>query len=235
MSLRDASIADVVRVALDAKAADLRVSMPGEIVSFDDATQLAEVRPLLRESHEGEDGAEITEELPVIPNVPVHMYGAGDLVLTFPVAAGDPCLLVFTDRSLDLWLERGSVVDPIDVRRHDLTDAVALVGVRAKPAALSGFDTDAAALRHTDGTGVYVRSGRVDLGVKNASYAVALAEKVNSRLTHLETAFNAHMHPTAALGPPSPPTPVPGAIPVENVAGSGVVGSVASSAVKVDG
>jgi len=62
--------------------------------------------------------------------------------------------------------------------------------------------------------------------------AVALASKVESRLVHLEAAFNAHVHPTAALGPPSTPLPVPLVIPVEDAAGSGVVGNVASSKVK---
>lgn len=239
MSLRDPSIAEIVRAALDARVADLRVSLPGSIESFDAATQLASVRPLLRDTHENEEGDEVAEELPVIPNVPVQVYGAGELRLSFPVKPGDPCLLVFTDRSLDLWIERGGVVDPVDVRRHNLTDAVALVGVRAKPGALASLDTDAAALRHDDGTGVYVRAGRVDLGAKNAAYAVALAEKtfdeikkVRDSLADLVTKFNKHTHVASSLGAPTGTAsastpPVSGTTPA-------AVSSVASSVVKCD-
>lgn len=212
MSLRDPSIAEIVRAALDARVADLRVSLPGAIESFDPETQLASVRPLLHDTHEDEAGDEVTEELPVIPNVPVQVYGAGELRLSFPVNPGDPCLLVFTDRSLDLWIERGGSVDPVDVRRHNLTDAVAFVGVRAKAGALADYDTDAAALRHADGTGVYVQSGRVDLGVKNASMSVALAEKVLTELSTLKTElaalvalYNTHVHPVTTPPPASAP------------------------------
>jgi hypothetical protein len=223
-SLREPTIAEIIRAALDARCADLRVSLPGEIVKFDPSKQLADVRPLLREGHEDETGVEVVEELPVIPNVPVQMYGAGDLVLTFPVEQGDPCLLVFTDRSLDLWKERGTSVDPVDLRRHNLTDAVAFVGVRAKPAALSGFDTDAAALRHANGKGVFVKSSGVDLGIKNPADAVALASKVEAELNKLYTAlaalttvvnahatvFSAHVHvitlvPVPSAAPPATP------------------------------
>jgi hypothetical protein len=236
-SLREPTIAEIIRAALDARCADLRVSLPGEIVKFDPAKQLVHVRPLLREAHEDEAGVEVVEELPVIPNVPVQMYGAGDLVLTFPVEPGDPCLLVFTDRSLDLWKERGTSVDPVDLRRHNLTDAVAFVGVRAKPVALSGFDTDAAALRHANGKGVFVKSGGVDLGIKDPSDAVALASKVEAEINKLynalaalttvvnahATVFSAHVHvitagpppafataavPAAAFAVPSPPSAV---------------------------
>lgn len=89
-------------------------------------------------------------------------------------------------------------------------------------------------IRVTASTKVVVAAPLVELA-GNAD-AVALASKVNDRLAHLEAAFNAHMHPTAALGPPSPPVPVPGQIPVESPlpAGSGVVGSVASTKVKAE-
>lgn len=36
---------------------------------------------------------------------------------------------------------------------------------------------------------------------------------LKSDFNKLVTAFNAHLHPTAAVGPPSPPTPVPNSIP----------------------
>ena len=56
--------------------------------------------------------------------------------------------------------------------------------------------------------------GTVHLGGA-AGDLVALAALVNDRLTRLQTAFDTHVHATAAsVGTPSPPTPVPGAIPV---------------------
>lgn len=67
----------------------------------------------------------------------------------------------------------------------------------------------------------------------NDSDAMALASRTDARLAHLEAAFNAHVHATAAPGPPVPPTPIPGVIPVEAPPpGSGFVGTVASAVVK---
>jgi len=38
-------------------------------------------------------------------------------------------------------------------------------------------------------------------------------EQMKTDLNSLTTAFNTHIHATAALGPPVPPTPVPSVIP----------------------
>jgi hypothetical protein len=59
-----------------------------------------------------------------LPSVPAFT----DLVL--PVSVGDTGLLVFADGSLDVWLARGGVVDPLDDRHHALSDAVFIPGLR---------------------------------------------------------------------------------------------------------
>lgn len=144
MSARSPSLALVLRTALERQARALRVSLPGRIEKFDAATQLADVAPLLQESVRDEEDSEQIETLPVIAGVPVQFVGGGAFAATFPVEPGDPCLLVFSDRSLDEWIDRGGLVDPIDVRRHDLSDAVALLGLRARPSALAEFDASRA-------------------------------------------------------------------------------------------
>lgn len=195
--------------------AAIRVALPAEVVSFDPVTQLATVRPLLKELDTDETGAEQVRSLPVVPDVPVQFPAGGGFSLTFPVQAGDPCLLVFADRSLDKWLDNGAEVDPVDVRRHNLSDAVALLGVRAKPQALPAFNVSAITIGK-DG---------------EAADFAALAAKVDARFDHLEAALNAHVH--TSFGTTA--TPVPGVFPVEDVTGSGAVGSVASATVKIKG
>ncbi len=66
------------------------------------------------------------------------------------------------------------------------------------------------------------KAGRdVLLGDAGATKKVALADDVDDRLAALQTAFDAHMHATAAPGPPVVPTPVPGVIPVGPLAPTG--------------
>lgn len=57
-------------------------------------------------------------------------------------------------------------------------------------------------------------AGNVYLGDGAATKKVALADDVDARLLKLQKAFDAHVHATAAVGLPSPPTPVLTLIPV---------------------
>jgi len=43
---------------------------------------------------------------------------------------------------------------------------------------------------------------------------MSIVGKILEKLNNLENAFNAHMHATAAVGPPSIPTPIPDVIPL---------------------
>jgi hypothetical protein len=45
-----------------------------------------------------------------------------------PVDVGDYVLLLFNEKSIDSFSQIGGLVDPDDMRKHDLTDAVALPG-----------------------------------------------------------------------------------------------------------
>ena len=117
-------------------------------------------------------------------------------------------------------------------RGHGIVVAVA--DRRHRPTGLAEGDV----AMHTD-KGVRVKVDRaadlVELGNAPSDY-VALApatkgelEAVRDSLADLVTAFNAHVHPTAATGAPSPPTPVPGQIPAMSPA---AVGEVAATEVK---
>lgn len=209
------TLGEVLNLLRERTTRAIHVATMGEISSFDPATQLAAVKVLLKETDTDETGAEVVKSLGVLSDVPVQFPSAGGFSLTFPVAAGDPCLLVFTDRSLDKWLDTGAEVDPVDLRRHDLTDAVAILGVRARPQAIPSVDLTAITLGK-DG--------------QPADFA-ALAAKVDARLAHLEAALNVHVH--TSFGAPA--TPTPGVFPVEDITGSGIVGSVASATVKLKG
>jgi hypothetical protein len=61
--------------------------------------------------------------------VPVIFPRAGEASLTFPVSPGDACLLLFIERSTDLWKSVGGIVAPNDPRKFDLSDAVAIMGL----------------------------------------------------------------------------------------------------------
>jgi hypothetical protein len=132
-------------------------------------------------------------------------------------------------------MERGVDVDPQDERRHHLSDGIALLGLRPATSPWTGLESPACTWGKDGGLQIHINVTQILLGGEDATEAAAIASKTDARLSHLEAAFNAHVHPTAAVGPPSPPTPVLGIIPVETAlpVGPGVVGTTASSTVKI--
>ncbi|HKS94989.1 MAG TPA: Gp138 family membrane-puncturing spike protein [Terriglobia bacterium] len=140
--------------ALDAAVHDLRTklhtTMPGIIKSFDPDLQIAVVQPAIKRLFRR--GQPV--DLPPCLDVPVLFPGGGGFQLTFPVAAGDECKLSFSERAIDFWWEKGGVQPPAYFRFHDLSDAIAEVGLNSKPHALDHFNTTAIELRNRDGTTV---------------------------------------------------------------------------------
>lgn len=53
--------------------------------------------------------------------------------ITYPIKKGDECVLLFSDREIESWFINGDVNPESYTRMHDLTDAIALFGVRSIP------------------------------------------------------------------------------------------------------
>lgn len=119
------TMTDAMRQAVLFQLYDVHTALPGQIISYDHTLQKASIQPSLKKSYL--DGT--TQEMPILNNVPVIFPKAGGASLTFPVLPGDTCLLLFIERSTDLWKSVGGIVAPNDPRKFDLSDAVALMGL----------------------------------------------------------------------------------------------------------
>ena len=106
------------------KISEIHTAMPGKIISFDPSTCTATVKPTLMYYTADDD----ILEYPLITGVPVFMPRAGSAQITYPVKADDSCLIVFSERSIDEWIGKGST-DNHDPRQYDLTDGFAFVGM----------------------------------------------------------------------------------------------------------
>lgn len=137
---------------IEGRLKDLHTCLPGIIVSFDPATQTASVQPAIKRIFT-ERGA---VNLPVCVDVPVAFPGGGDFWLTFPVKAGDECILLFSERAIDYWHANGGTQIPAEYRLHDLSDGIAQVGLNSQPKKLSALQTDGAELRTRDRS-TYIR------------------------------------------------------------------------------
>ncbi|MEN4198921.1 Gp138 family membrane-puncturing spike protein [Serratia marcescens] len=130
---------------------NLRVALPGIIQSFDPETVTCVVQPAVKGYEADDAGKKASLSLPLLVDVPVIFQRGGSVTLTFPVKAGDECLLVFADRCIDFWWQNGGVQEPVDNRMHDLSDAIAFVGMQSQAQKISGISTSTAQLRTDDG------------------------------------------------------------------------------------
>lgn len=174
---RDVAAVDEASAAIashiDERAMDLHTCLPGHIVSFDSDNQTAKVQPGIQRIF-AQQGA---VNLPELVDVPVCFPGGGGYFMTFPVAQGDECVLVFSERAIDFWWQNGGVQLPAEYRTHDLSDAFAFVGVNSKPHRLSSMRADGAELRTRDGsTRVSLVGGKVFIGTGQSSLAASSAE-----------------------------------------------------------
>ena len=126
---------------------NMRVAIPAIIVQFDSQKQTASVQPAIKDTLQGNFVA-----LPELSDVPVQFPRAGGYSLTFPVKAGDECLLVFSDMCIDGWWQLGGIQNQAEKRRHDLSDACAILGITSVPKALKNVCMEGLRLQKDSGT-----------------------------------------------------------------------------------
>lgn len=119
------SFTDAIRGAIQYQLNNVHTALPGVIVSYDSLDNSASVKPSINKAYS--DGT--TQDLPIIQKVPIVFPVAGQATITFPINAGDPCLLIFIERSTEEWKRSGPDQAPSDPRKFDLSDAIAIPGL----------------------------------------------------------------------------------------------------------
>lgn len=133
--LKDPTPPDISRV-LDAAKRDVKVAMNcvniGIIQEFNPDNQTATIQIALKQViNIAPNGTKTFQEIPLILQCPVVVLFGGGSYLTMPIEPGDNCLVLFNDREIDNWLYNGGVQAPTSARIHDVSDAIALVGLRS--------------------------------------------------------------------------------------------------------
>jgi len=140
----------------------LRVALPAIVQNFNPGPPatvdvVIATNELVRqnEAADGQGFAPVTTSVQVKPLVglPVSMPGGGGYSLTFPIQPGDECLVIFADTPVDVWAQNGGVNNnPVNQRRHSLSDGIAVFGIRSRPRGLDGYSTSSTQLRTDDGS-----------------------------------------------------------------------------------
>jgi len=125
----------------------------GTIQSFDTATQLASVKISIKQVVSiDENEVRTVKDYPVLLEVPVITLFGGVDFLSMPIQSGDNCLLFFNDRQIDNWLVSGDGLAPSVSRAHDISDAIAIVGVRPLTNSIANYLANGIRLSHGGGS-----------------------------------------------------------------------------------
>ncbi len=149
---RNSTQTDALLAAFEGFQAGVWTALPGIIQKFDSAKMTVEVQPTIQARWRDPFGNETWQTMPLCLDVPVVFPSGGGFTLTFPLAAGDECLIVFASRCIDAWWQSGGVGVQAEMRMHDLSDGFCLPGPFSQPRVISGISASATQLRSNDGT-----------------------------------------------------------------------------------
>lgn len=168
MSPRSPNLNQVIEHTLAAVLRNTHTSMPGEILKYDKAKQVVDVRPLLPLAVELEDGTIRYDEIAVLSNVRVGFPGGGGFRLAFPLKKGDEVAIFFAEASIDLWQKSGGVQRPPSSRRRfHLSDAFVLPALKV----WQGASSSAATLGSDTGPQIVMRDDSIEFGARDDSPA----------------------------------------------------------------
>lgn len=149
---RNPSPTEAMLAAFGGLKAEIWTALPGRIESFDSAKMTVTVQPTIQALWRGPDGNQTWQTMPLCLDVPVIYPGGGGCTITFPLAEGDECLIIFAARCIDSWWQSGGIGVQAELRMHDLSDGFCLPGPRSQPRVLSGISGSALQIRADDGT-----------------------------------------------------------------------------------
>ncbi len=172
----------------------MHTALIARVESYDATKQLVTVAPVLRRSIETMKGEWVSEELPLLCDVPVLFPRAGGFFISFPIHPGDFVQLIFNETDIDAWLQDKEPMDGPS-QRFTLNGAVAVPGVFPQDKALAGAHKSNLVLGKEEGLQVHIDDQKIRLGSALANEALALATNVKAELEKIRAAFNAHSHP----------------------------------------
>lgn len=178
------------------------------INSFDPDTQTVSAtinykRTYFRKDSNGSYVPQLVAYPPLI-DVPVLIVGGGTGNLTFPIAKGDQCLILFNDRDMSNWFA-GSNGGPVASNRlHSMADGIALIGLHSKSNPIEDYDPDRTVLSQATAKVALDDDSLIEISNESTSLGDILTQLI-STLETLTTAMSA-ADPTnvsATVGAPS--------------------------------
>lgn len=136
-----------LKAALHRASADHADMLPATVISYDRASNRAQVQPLVQLVTT--EGGQLSRA--PVASVPVLQLGGGGFVLSFPIKQGDLGWIKATDRDLTLFLQAYRECPPNTERLHSFEDSVFVPDVMTGYS-IAGEDSDSVTLQTLDGS-----------------------------------------------------------------------------------
>lgn len=189
--MENKELLDTLRAAIDGALSNLHTAIIARVTTVNAST--INCQPVITRVVNGE-----SVELPEFIEVPVLTMQGGGSYTAYPIAVDDYCLLILTERCFDRWYDGQDSQPPLELRMHDYSDGVAIVGLNPLSDAI------------TIPLGNTIIEGDLDL---NGDLTVTGNITATGEITALSgspstsVSLSTHVHTSAAPGvPTSPPT-----------------------------
>lgn len=215
MASRDQLLNDseeAFRLAFDGRQAQMWTAMPGIIESVDLAKMICSVQLSIQGTIENEQGQISTVNYPLLTHVPLVFPNGGGFVLTFPIAQGDECLIVFASRCIDAWWQSGGNTNrPMEARMHDLSDGFCIPGPRSQPNVVSSINATDVQLRNEAGTSLIGIKANGNIEITGPTVTVTgnlvVSGTVVAGTPPISLTTHTHSGVTSGSDPSGPPIP----------------------------
>lgn len=168
------TLTNLIKTTFREEMKKVGTSIPGHIISFDPETQTAQVQiGILRVDINGE-----RFEPPPLIKCPVIFSGGSQFLIEHQIDPKDECLIIFSQRCIDGWVNSGGIANNPILRYHEFDDAIVIPGVRSQPNKITNFENNGVRLRN--------KTGDKFIWLKNDGTAEITVDtlKVNGNIEH---------------------------------------------------
>ena len=109
----------LIRNAIDSKLLDVHTAIVG-IVDAVNSDSTVDVTVGIKRV--AEDGSPFT--VATLPDVPVMFFGNSIASISYAIKKGDQGMIIFNERDISGFVEKGKISEPIQYRNHEYSDAV---------------------------------------------------------------------------------------------------------------
>lgn len=179
---------------------ELNCHKVGIIESFDTAKQTAKIQ-LVDFIQLFTNNGTLTQPYSLLVHCPIIILKNRGGGLTSPIRQGDECLVFFNDTNLDNWQVNGGQQEQATQRAHNITDAIAVVGLHSYVNSIANYNNAATEIDFISTGGV--RQSKISLdakvGISNATQDFkTLIDSLLNTLKNLKTVNGMSEYPIDA-------------------------------------